>query len=177
MTKNKYGGINDLEVVDKRVYNLWFQMLRRCYDTEQQKRSKGRGYIGCTVSERWMRLSNFAKDIEYLVGYEDWRNKVGYCLDKDTKVQGNRVYSRETCCFIPRAENVRDMNRRNPHVHGQHTTGYVLFNEKEKLYFKSEKDACLFLGVKNCTVSSSYRYGCKCKGYSVAKMKGDKTDA
>lgn len=22
------------------------------------------------------------------------------------------------------------------------------------------------------TVSSSYRYGCKCKGYSVAKMKG-----
>jgi hypothetical protein len=47
-----------------------------------------------------------------------------------------------------------------------------LFNDKEKIYFRTEKDACAFLGVKPCTVSSAYRYGCKCKGYSIAKMKG-----
>ena len=169
---NKYGGINDLPTADKRVYNLWFQMLRRCYDTEQQKRDKGKCYIGCTVSPRWLYLSNFAEDIKCLNGYEDWRDKEGYCLDKDTRVVGNKEYSKETCCFIPYTENIRDMNRRNPHVHGLHTTEYILFNEKEKIYFSSEKDACAFLGVKPCTVSSSYRYSCKCKGYSIAKMKG-----
>lgn len=170
--QNKYGGIVDCEIMDKRTYELWYQMLRRCYDKEQQKRSRGKSYIGCTVSPRWMYLSNFALDIKSLDGYECWRDKVGYCLDKDTKVYGNKVYSKETCCFIPYAENIRDMNKRNPHVHRQQrTTQYILFNDKEKIYFNTEKDACAFLGVKPCTVSSCYRYSCKCKGYSIAKMR------
>lgn len=169
---NKYGGIADCETLDRRTYNLWYQMLRRCYDKEQQKRDRGKGYVGCTVCDEWMSLSQFAKDIRTLDGYENWRDKVGYCLDKDIKVKGNKIYGRDTCCFVPRSENVRDMNKRNPHVHGNNTTEYILFNEKEKIYFKTEKDACAFLGVKRCTVASSYRYGCKCKGYSVAKMKG-----
>ena len=38
---NKYGCINDMPNCDKRVYNLWFQMLRRCYDTTQHEREKG----------------------------------------------------------------------------------------------------------------------------------------
>ena len=40
---NKYGGISDIHC-DKRIYNLWYQMLRRCYDTEQHKRSRGSSY-------------------------------------------------------------------------------------------------------------------------------------
>ena len=35
---NKYGGISDIHC-DKRIYNLWYQMLRRCYDTEQHIRN------------------------------------------------------------------------------------------------------------------------------------------
>lgn len=49
---NKYGGINDMPNCDKRVYGLWFQMLRRCYDAEQQERSRGGSYIDCEVCER-----------------------------------------------------------------------------------------------------------------------------
>ena len=37
---NKYGGINDMPNCDKRVYGLWYQMLRRCYDTTQHERKK-----------------------------------------------------------------------------------------------------------------------------------------
>ena len=174
MAKNKYGGICSVDNPDKRVYNLWYGMLRRCYDKEQQKRGRGKNYADCTVCDRWLNFSNFAKDITLLFGYEDWLNKKGYCLDKDTLICGNRIYSRETCCFIPYTENIRDMNKRNPQVHGNHKTQYILFNQKEKLYFQTEKDACMYLGVKPCTVSSSYRYGCKCKGYSIAKMKGER---
>ena len=69
MKHNKYGGYADCKV-DKRVYGLWYQMLRRCYDEEQQKRVQGRTYKECFVCERWMVLSNFAKDIKRLEGYE-----------------------------------------------------------------------------------------------------------
>ena len=63
---NKYGGINDMPTCDKRVYGLWFQMLRRCYDTTQHERKKGKSYADCEVCDRWKMLSCFAKDIKEL---------------------------------------------------------------------------------------------------------------
>lgn len=118
---NKYGGINDMPNCDKRVYNLWFQMLRRCYDTDQQKRTRGRSYADCEVCERWKMLSCFAKDIKKIEGFEDWNSKTGYCLDKDTIVPGNKIYSKSTCRFIPYTENIRDIHKRYPqniaHLH------------------------------------------------------------
>ena len=80
MVKNKYGGVCHVANPNKRVYNLWYGMLRRCYDKEQHKRSRGKSYSDCSVCERWMNYSNFAKDITLLSGYEDWLNKKGYCL-------------------------------------------------------------------------------------------------
>ena len=49
------------------------------------------------------------------------------------------------------------------------TTPYIL--EKDGVYysFKSEKDACDFLGVSPCTVSSSHRYKSTCRGFNVIK--------
>ena len=53
---NKYGGINDMPNCDKRVYGLWFQMLRRFYDTTQHEREKGKSYADCEVCDRWKML-------------------------------------------------------------------------------------------------------------------------
>ena len=58
---NKYGGINDMPNCDKRVYGVWYQMLRRCYDTTQHEREKGKSYADCEVCDRWKMLSCFAK--------------------------------------------------------------------------------------------------------------------
>lgn len=74
MSRNKYGGYADCKT-DKRVYNLWYFMLRRCYDIDQQKRSRGKSYAECTVCERWMNLSNFAKDIQRLDGNQRTRRR------------------------------------------------------------------------------------------------------
>lgn len=70
-------------------YNTWSAMLARCYKPSQQE-----SYIGCTVCKEWHNFQNFAKWFE--------ENYVeGWALDKDILISGNRVYSPETCCFVP----------------------------------------------------------------------------
>lgn len=178
---NKYGGINDFPSCDKRIYNLWFQMLRRCYDTTQHERSRGKSYADCKVCDRWKTLSCFAKDIKKLVGYNDWLTKTEYCLDKDINIPGNKVYCKEACQFIPASENIRDISKRHPNITKKaieaHKVKYVLEANGETLLFDSEKSACEFLGVKRCSVSSCYHKGCKCKGYNISKMDGDMNEA
>lgn len=83
MARNKYGGINDMPTgwttskENKRVYALWFDMLRRCYDEEQLQRVRGRTYNDCSVCERWFYLSNFYEDIQKLPGYSEAPSTTG----------------------------------------------------------------------------------------------------
>lgn len=51
------------------------------------------------------------------------------------------------------------------------TSIYILEKDGEKIQFASEKDACDFVGVSQCTISSCFRSKCKCKGYSVNKIR------
>lgn len=156
--RNKYGGINDAKV-DKRVYGLWYQMLRRCYDREQMERKQGRTYSDCYVCDRWFMLSNFAADIKKLDGYTDWETKVGYCLDKDIRVPGNKVYSPSTCSFVTYIENIREANKRTQSIKAaqeSHKTVYYLEKDGVTLVFESESAACKYLGVKKC--SDPYHY-------------------
>lgn len=174
---NKYGGTCDTNKVDKKIYNLWYQMLRRCYDEEQLSRDKGKAYLNCKVCEEWLSYSNFEKDIKTLPGYDNWVKQSGYCLDKDTVIPGNKVYSKNTCCFISSAENIRDIHKRKPevmeHLHELRKTGYILTKDDEILIFNSEKEACEYVGVVKCSVASCYRRGTKCKGYTISKMDGE----
>lgn len=73
-------------------YYLWHGMIQRCYDDYTQK--KHPTYNGCTVCDEWLYFSNFKKwfDKNYIEGYQ---------LDKDILVKGNKVYSPNTCCFVP----------------------------------------------------------------------------
>lgn len=73
-------------------YTLWKDMLARCYNPNVLKRYPT--YIGCTVCKEWLLFSNFKKwfDENYIEGYD---------LDKDIIIKGNKVYSPETCCFVP----------------------------------------------------------------------------
>ena len=98
-----YGaGINDADysvrksINGKRVfchfYARWYDMLKRCYSKKYHKSQPT--YAGCSVSDDWLVFSNFKRWMEQ----QDWRGKE---LDKDVLVKGNRVYSNDTCCFIP----------------------------------------------------------------------------
>ena len=77
-------------------YKAWFSMLSRCYNTHSQY-TKWRTYIGCSVCNEWFVLSNFKAWLENPEnGYLE-----GYHLDKDILIKGNKVYSPDTCCFVP----------------------------------------------------------------------------
>ena len=67
-------------------------MLKRCYSSDFHNRRPT--YKDCEVCEEWKYFMNFKKWMEK----QDWEGKQ---LDKDFLFKGNRVYSPETCVFIP----------------------------------------------------------------------------
>lgn len=98
-----YGvGINDYKgyIIDENgeyldSYNTWFQMLRRCYN--ENENYKHPTYKDCFVCEDWKYYSKFK---EWFDNPENGYKK-GYQLDKDIICKGNKEYCPEKCCFVP----------------------------------------------------------------------------
>lgn len=96
--KKVYGkGVNDLEINTKKniSYRVWHNMLSRTIN--ELNKSKMPSYSDATICDEWLIYSNFKKWFDnpnngYIEGYD---------LDKDILSKGNKVYSPDTCCFIP----------------------------------------------------------------------------
>ncbi|MFW3388664.1 UNVERIFIED_CONTAM: hypothetical protein RF648_22020, partial [Kocuria sp. CPCC 205274] len=89
---------------------LWTNVIERSYSDKFQERYPT--YKGCSVAPRWHNYQNFYKDVQSLPGFKEWldtKNKM--CLDKDTRIEGNKIYSLETCLFIPQFENISKASR------------------------------------------------------------------
>lgn len=84
---------------DKKIYQTWSGMLQRRYCPTLHK--KHPTYKNVTVHPDWLNFQVFAK----------WMNKyyskdeLKYDLDKDLKSGESKVYSSETCMFIPQSLN------------------------------------------------------------------------
>ena len=76
-------------------YRLWNGMINRCYN--EKYLMKYPSYAKCSVDERWKYLSAFKEWCNNQIGFE----QEGWTLDKDILIKGNKVYSPETCCFVP----------------------------------------------------------------------------
>ena len=84
-----------------RVYNTWSNMLQRCYDPKYQE--KHITYKGCNASEEFHNFQNFGEwDSENYYKIEGER----MCLDKDILVKRNKVYSPDTCIYVPKTINL-----------------------------------------------------------------------
>ena len=90
------------------VYQKWADMLRRCYDEDFHKTEKGKCYIGCTVCERWLILSNFVEDVPLIDGYDEECFLGGELeLDKDKKNNtDDKNYIMKYCTWLPKPENI-----------------------------------------------------------------------
>lgn len=80
-------------------YRVWTDMLRRCTSEILAKRPT---YLGCEVSENFKTFTFFHKWCNEQIGFnskdDDGRN---WHLDKDLLLPNNKVYSEDTCVFIP----------------------------------------------------------------------------
>lgn len=98
--------------LNNRIYNTWRHMLLR---TTQKWWNICPSYTGTTVSDEWIYLSNFVRDVKELPNYDKWaKNEEVYFLDKDVLGNGGKHYSKETCCFLTHADSNRDVINRHP---------------------------------------------------------------
>lgn len=91
------------------AYEIWVAMIARCYSSFNKNYIRY-GARGVRVCDKWLCFEGFLEDLPYIDGYEDWLNHPGeYHLDKDAKQlhlpKYKRVYSLETCTFLPAVEN------------------------------------------------------------------------
>jgi len=93
----------DYAVCKTNAYVVWCDMLRRCYSEKYHKKKPT--YKGCSVCEEWLLFSNFKR-------WFDENHIDGYVLDKDILFKNNKVYSPDTCCFVPKCINSLLTNRK-----------------------------------------------------------------
>ena len=122
----RVGGKNKQKQVWKcPYYSKWKGMLRRCYS--KKVHVKQPTYKDCTVCDIWLTFSNFK---DWMIK-QDW---TGMELDKDLLLEGNRVYSPETCVFVSKIVNgfIKDTGC----ARGEYLIGCNWYEHRKK--FKSQ---------------------------------------
>lgn len=91
-------------------YALWTGIFERC---SVRGAIKCPAYLGCTVSESFKSYSYFYEWCHKQTGFnlKDDSGKTWH-LDKDILVKGNKLYSEDTCVFVPPEINAVFVKRR-----------------------------------------------------------------
>lgn len=105
-------------------YILWTGVLERCYS--ERIRLIKPSYADCTVSNNFLSFQYFAAWCQSQTGFND-RN---FHLDKDILVKGNKLYSEDTCAFVPRELNIILTKRQT--FRGSCVIGVLKIKDKDK---------------------------------------------
>lgn len=122
-------------------YRVWSSMLKRCYSKSFLKYRPT--YADCSVDKRWERFMDFRA----WMALQDWEGKE---LDKDLLSLSNKIYSPETCVFVPREVN-QFLNERTS-ARGDHALGVTWFDNKGRNF----KANCRVMGVGTKYLGSYY---------------------
>lgn len=106
---NDYVGNISEHGIHIKSYKCWGRVLERCYDPKYK--NKNPSYNDVIICDEWIKFSNFKTwfDANYVDGFE---------IDKDILVQGNKIYSPDTCCFVPRRINTLLLNKQRTNTKG-----------------------------------------------------------
>ena len=123
-----------------KLYRTWKNMLKRgCY---AQYKNEIPSYKNVTIYEKWKCFQNFGNwfennfNPEYMQGWE---------LDKDILIKGNKIYSPETCCFVP-AE-INKLFVKNDTNRGKYPIGVCINRKGTFTSSVRKKDEVLWLGT------------------------------
>lgn len=111
---------------DTVTYKTWQNMLKRCYDAYYI--NKNPTYIDCYVCDEWLNFQNFAEWYKEEM-YECNGEKLE--LDKDILIKGNKIYSPETCIFVP--QRVNSLFTKCDNVRGEYPVGVSYYKTSGKL--------------------------------------------
>ena len=164
MTPNVYDvgfmGIGDFKSKDEngkntKCYDTWEKMHQRCYNPKLQE--KYQTYKNCKVCKEWNNYQAFAKwDNEnyYEVGNEKM------ALDKDILCKGNKVYSPETCVYVP--QSINKLFTKHDKARGNFPIGVTKDGNKFKAQLSKGNGKQIYLGLYS-TVEEAFL------AYKIAK--------
>ncbi len=129
-------GTGDCNIRKETAFSYWNGMLLRCYHKSVHKKEPS--YTNCSVCEEWHNYLNF----------KDWFNKQkfedNFCLDKDILLKGNKIYSPNTCCFVPR--NINSLFTKREKDRGNLPIGVQKEKERYKAAF-TKYGKCTYIGT------------------------------
>lgn len=80
-------------------YEHWCDLIKRCNSKNYHRRQPT--YKDCSVSDNFKHYEYFYEWCQDQIGF----GNQGWHLDKDLLMKGNKVYSEDTCLFLPRQLN------------------------------------------------------------------------
>lgn len=90
----------------RKLYRVWWHMKGRCLNPSDRS-YRLYGGNGVTICEKWLELDGFLHDVDKIDGWDkDMFMTSNLQLDKDLKVEGNKVYSPEFCLWVSPDTNV-----------------------------------------------------------------------
>ena len=113
-------------------YVLWRGMLKRCYSDVYKKRYPT--YEGCKVSNKFKNYEYFYEWCHKQIGFD----VKGWHLDKDLLIKGNKVYSEDSCIFIPSEINL--LLVKNTASRGEHLIGVYWHNKRKAFEARVRKN-------------------------------------
>ena len=113
------------------IYTQWKNMIGRCYNEKFHQRQPT--YEGCTVSDEFKDYSKWREWYDkYPYKQDDWH------LDKDLLVKGNKVYSSETCIFLPKE--INSVLTKRTALRGEYLIGVCWHNTNKAFVAKVNKN-------------------------------------
>lgn len=110
---------------NKTFYDIWRHMIQRCYDPYEINKDKNLAYKDVVVCDNWHNFYNFEQWC-YRNYYILQEEKV--CLDKDILIKGNKIYSPETCIFVP--ERINMLFCKSDKTRGRYPIGVSEYTDK-----------------------------------------------
>ena len=106
---------SEVNRVKTKEYELWCNMLRRCYSDSFKKKQPT--YEGCEVGDKFKSYEYFYEWCHSQIGFanKDWQ------LDKDLLIKGNKIYNESTCVFIPK--DINSLLTKSAASRGEHLIG------------------------------------------------------
>ena len=108
-------------------YKVWRAMLNRCYGKLYQESHKT--YENCEVCDEWLNFQVFAE--WFHENYYEINGEI-IDLDKDFLSGKTKIYSPQTCVFIPQSINKTIIHTRNKH--SGLPTGVIHANDNANVY-------------------------------------------